>query len=88
MKFEAYGQNILIEIEKTENVTSSGIVLQAKDEATQNKGIIRSKGQDVPEKLEIEARVLFRKYARSDYKDGEKQFAIVHADDILGIFHG
>lgn len=86
MELQAYGKNILIECEAVENTTKSGLILSTKDEATQNKGTIVSKGDEVGEKLQIGARVVFRKYARSDFKAGEKTYAIVHEDDIL--LHG
>jgi co-chaperonin GroES (HSP10) len=83
---EAYGKNILLEIEQAENTTKSGIVL-AQETTRSYKGVIVSKGQEVSDLLQIGAKVMFRKYADGKGFDiDDKHYAVVHEDDIL--LHG
>ena len=88
MNLHAYGKNILIELEKTESTSKGGIILAAEKEVTQNRGRIVNKGNQVSDRVDLNAIALFRKYAKqAEMKNDDKLYVIIHEDDILGFFH-
>lgn len=76
---------ILLQPEKKEGVTSSGIVLPDDDKAPQT-AIVILKGSSVTAPVEIGDKVLFRKYAPDEFEYEGEKYLLCEEDDILAVF--
>jgi len=85
MELQAFGKNILLEVEEAEHKTASGIVLTDDAKVNRpNRGTVVSVGDDVTDKIEAGLHVVYRKYAGgTGFKSGDKTYLVVHEDDIL-----
>lgn len=86
------GDRVVIEPQKQEEVTASGIVLpeKAKEKPMQGKIIAvgrgrMEKGQTVPLDVQEGDLVLYNKYAGTEVKVEQKQYLIMRESDILAI---
>jgi chaperonin GroES len=93
MALKPIGDRVLIEIKASEEKTSGGIVIpQAAQEKTQEGKIVAvgsgktdEKGNKIPIEVKVGDKVIYDKYAGTQYKVGDKEFLVIKADEILAI---
>jgi chaperonin GroES len=93
MALKPIGDRVLIEIKASEEKTSGGIVIpQAAQEKTQEGKIVAvgsgktdDKGNKIPIEVKVGDKVIYDKYAGTQYKVGDKEFLVIKADEILAI---
>ncbi len=85
--------NVLLKKEKASKATASGIIISSKEEnedyatvvaVSECKEVkINDKVYEMP--LKAGDKVMYRKYSGTDIKDGEEEFILIKAEDILAI---
>lgn len=85
--------NVLLKKEKASNTTASGIILSAKEKeedfavvaaVSECKEVkINDKVYEMP--LKAGDKVMFKKYSGTDVKDGDDDYILIKAEDILAI---
>lgn len=93
MALKPIGDRVLIEIKASEEKTSGGIVIpQTAQEKTQEGKIVAvgsgktdEKGNKIPIEVKVGDKVIYDKYAGTQYKIGDKEFLVIKADEILAI---
>ncbi len=79
------GERVLLKAEKTEEKTAGGIFIpQAAQEKTQIATVVAI-GDSEEIKVKVNDRVLHDKYAGTEIKDGDTEYLIVNAQDILAV---
>lgn len=85
---------VVLEKVKEEEKTQSGIILttkEAKDEPSHGlvvavgPGKANDNGEITPIELKADQHVIYKKYSGTEVKDGEKEYLIIKAEDILAI---
>lgn len=87
------GDRVVVKVVEEKEQTKSGILIPtaAKEKPQEGvviavgKGILGEDNERIPLDVAAGDRVLFGKYAGTEFKDGEEAFLILHQDDILGI---
>jgi chaperonin GroES len=93
MTLKPLGDRVLIEIKASEEKTSGGIVIpQTAQEKTQEGKVIsvgpgKMDDKGVKHALDVKVgdKVIYDKYAGTQYKMGDKDFLLIKADEILAI---
>ena len=89
--FKPLGERVVISPMERETTTKSGIVLPdtAKEKPQEGKvvavgpGRVNDDGKRVPMELKAGDKVLYSKYAGTEYKDGDEEYLILRESDIL-----
>ena len=86
--------NVLLKKEKTSKQTSSGIIITSKEQDEEFAVVaaisdldevkVNDKVYKMP--LKVGDKVLYKKYSGTEVKDGEEEYVLIKAEDILGIF--
>jgi chaperonin GroES len=87
------GDRVVIKPSAKEEVTKSGIVLPdtAKEKPQEGTiiavgpGRVSEKGDRLPMELKAGDKVLFAKYAGTEYKEGDEELLILRESDVLAI---
>lgn len=84
--------NVVLELEKKEQKTASGIIVSSTEEKVGNVGVIKAVGPGkmvdgklVPLTVEVGDRVIFRQYAGTEVEVENQKFTIIQENDILAI---
>ena len=84
--------NVVLELEKAEDKTASGIILTETNKEKPTIGVVIAVGPGKMRKGELQAmsvkvgdRVIFEKYGNSEVKIEEEEYLIVAEEKILGI---
>ncbi len=85
--------NVILEKEEVEKKTASGIILSDATKETPSigkvvavgEGLVDDKGILQPVKVKINDRVVYKKYATTEFKFKDKEYLIVSEKDILAI---
>ena len=89
MKFQPFGDRVLVKVQEPETTTASGIIIpdNAKEKPLQAKVIAVSKevAEDEYNSIKEGDVVVFAKYAGSDITIDGKEYLVLNTDDILGI---
>jgi chaperonin GroES len=92
VKFAPLGERVIVEPLEKEETTSSGIILPdtAKEKPQEGKviGVGPGRATDdgkgrVPMEIKVNDRVIYSKFAGTEYKDGDKDYLILRESDIL-----
>jgi chaperonin GroES len=92
VKFAPLGERVIIEPLDRESTTSSGIILPdtAKEKPQEGKvvGVGPGRATDdgkgrVPMEIKVDDKVIYSKFAGTEYKDGDKEYLILRESDIL-----
>ena len=84
-KIKPLGDNILVKIIKTEDVTKSGIVLPdtaSKEDPQEGEVVAVGDSDKINEKIKKGVKVIFSKYSNTEIEEG---YLILKAEDILAI---
>ena len=87
------GDRVLIEPNEAEEITASGIVLPETAKEKPQKGTILAvgpgrlldSGERAPMEVKVGDKVIYAKYAGTEYKDGDKTYLIAGEKDILAV---
>lgn len=91
VKFTPLGERLVIKPIEQEETTSSGLVLPdtAKEKPQEGEivavgeGRLNDEGKRVPMEVKVGDRVIYSKYAGTEYKDGDEEYLILRESDIL-----
>jgi chaperonin GroES len=91
MKFQPLGDRVVIKPLQREERTKAGIVLPdtAKEKPQEGEviaigpGRMTDEGKRIPMELKVGDRVIYSKYAGTEYKDGDDEYLILRESDIL-----
>jgi len=93
MKVEPLGDRIIVEAENPDEVTKGGIIIPktATKEMPQKGEIIaigpgarNEEGKVIPMRLKIGDKIMYNKYAGTEFKIGEQKFLVMREDDVIG----
>jgi chaperonin GroES len=94
LKIKPLGNNVVVEPIKDDKVTKSGIVIpETLSEETPQQGVIVSLGEGKLLKdgkryafsVKVGDRVIFKKYAPTEFETDDTKYLIIEEKDILGI---
>ncbi|HOA63348.1 MAG: co-chaperone GroES [Acholeplasmataceae bacterium] len=84
--------NVVLELEKKEQKTASGIIVSSKEEKTGNIGYVKAigtgkmvDGKLVPMTVKVGDKVIFRQYAGTEIEVDNQKYTIIQEEDILAI---
>ena len=91
MKFRPLHDRVLIEVLDSEEKTSGGIIIpdtakekpQEGDIVAVGKGRVADNGSLVAMELSVGDKVIYSKFAGTEYKDGDDEYLIMRESDIL-----
>ena len=91
VKFTPLGERLVIKPIEQEETTSSGLVLPdtAKEKPQEGEivavgeGRLNDEGKRIPMEVKVGDRVIYSKYAGTEYKDGDEEYLILRESDIL-----
>jgi len=91
VKFTPLGERLVILPIEQEETTSSGLFLPdtAKEKPQEGEivavgeGRLNDEGKRVPMEVKVGDRVIYSKYAGTEYKDGDEEYLILRESDIL-----
>lgn len=67
MKIKPRGKRIVVKRDEAESVSAGGIVIPEAAKETKESGVIQLVGPECPDDIKVGDRVLFGKYAGTDY---------------------
>ena len=85
--------NILLKKVEASNKTSSGIIISQKEETEEYAVVVATSGDeevkigDKTYKMPLKQgdKVMYKKYSGTDVKDGDEEYILIKAEDILAI---
>ncbi len=91
VKFTPLGERLIVKPSEEEKTTSSGIILpdtakekpQEGDVVAVGPGRVTDEGKRVPMELKKGDRIIYSKYAGTEYKDGVDEYLILRESDVL-----
>ena len=91
VKFTPLGERLIVRPTEEEQTTSSGIILPdtAKEKPQEGEGLavgpgrVTDEGNHVPMELKMGDRIIYSKYAGTEYKDGGEEYLILRESDVL-----
>ena len=91
VKFTPLGERLIVKPIEEEQTTSSGIILpdtarekpQEGEVVAVGPGRVSDEGNRVPMELETGDRIIYSKYAGTEYKDGGEEYLILRESDVL-----
>jgi len=85
MSIKPLGNRVLIEVKTIEEKTAGGLVIpQTVQEKTQE-GVVKAIGDSKDITVKVGNRVIYDKYAGTEFKIDEKDHLIIKSEDILAI---
>ncbi len=85
MAIKPLGERVLVEIKTSEEKTSGGIVIpQAAQEKTQE-GVVVSIGESEAIKVKAGDKIIYDKYAGTQFKIDDKDHLLLKYEDILAV---
>ncbi len=93
MKIKPLGDRVIVEPLEQKEVKKGGIIIPdtAKEKPQEGKilavgpGKIDENGNKIPMEVKVGDKVLYGKYSGTEIKIDDKEYLIMHQDDILGI---
>lgn len=91
VKFTPLGERLIVKPSEEEDITASGIILpdtakekpQEGDVVAVGPGRVTDEGKHVPMELKKGDRIIYSKYAGTEYKDGTDEYLILRESDVL-----
>ena len=91
VKFSPLGERLVVSPIEQEEKTSSGIILPdtAKEKPQEGKvvavgpGRLNDEGKHVPMELKVGDKVIYSKFAGTEYKDHDEEYLILRESDVL-----
>ena len=91
LKLMALADRLVVKPSDEEEITSSGIILpdpakekpQEGDVVAVGPGRVTDEGKHVPMELKKGDRIIYSKYAGTEYKDGSDEYLILRESDVL-----
>ena len=91
VKFKPLGERLVIQPTEQEQTTASGIILPdtAKEKPQEGQviavgeGRVTDEGNHVPMELKVGDKIIYSKYAGTEYKDGDQEYLILRESDVL-----
>ena len=91
VKFTPLGERLIVRPTEEEQTTSSGIILpdtarekpQEGEVVAVGPGRVTDEGNHVPMELKTGDRIIYSKYAGTEYKDGGEEYLILRESDVL-----
>ena len=91
MKFTPLGERLIVKPLEEEQTTSSGIILPdtAKEKPQEGEvvavgpGRVTDEGSRVPMEIQTGDRIIYSKYAGTEYKDEGQEYLILRESDVL-----
>ena len=91
VKFKPLGERLVIQPTEQEQTTASGIILPdtAKEKPQEGEvvavgaGRVTDEGNHVPMELKVGDKIIYSKYAGTEYKDGDQEYLILRESDVL-----
>ncbi len=91
MKFTPLGERLIVKPLEEEQTTSSGIILPdtAKEKPQEGEvvavgaGRVTDEGARVPMEIQTGDRIIYSKYAGTEYKDDGQEYLILRESDVL-----
>ena len=91
VKFDPLGERVVVKPLEQEEVTASGIYLPDTAKEKPQKGEIMAvgsgrftdEGKRVPMEIKVGDKVIYSKFAGTEYKDGDDEYLILRESDIL-----
>ncbi|MCZ6535117.1 MAG: co-chaperone GroES [Chloroflexi bacterium] len=91
VKFTPLGERLIVKPSEEEEITASGIILpdtakekpQEGDVVAVGPGRVTDEGKHVPMELKKGDRIIYSKYAGTEYKDGSDEYLILRESDVL-----
>ena len=91
MKFTPLGERLIVKPLEEEQTTSSGIILPdtAKEKPQEGEvvavgpGRVTDEGARVPMEVQMGDRIIYSKYAGTEYKDEGQEYLILRESDVL-----
>ena len=91
VKFTPLGERLIVKPSEEEEITASGIILpdtakekpQEGDVVAVGPGRVTDEGKHVPMELKKGDRIIYSKYAGTEYKDGTDEYLILRESDVL-----
>lgn len=87
MNLQPLDDRVIVEFEKEEETTASGIIIPdtAKEKPRMGKVIAVGTDEDLQEKIKVGDKVLFAKYGGEEIEVEGKEYKIVQRADILAV---
>lgn len=87
MKIKPMDDRVLVEFEKEEEKTPSGIIIPDTAKEKPRMGVVAAVGtdEDLQEKIKVGNKVLFAKYSGEDIEFDGKEYKIIQRSDILAV---
>jgi len=90
-KFTPLGERLIVKPSEEEQTTASGIILpdtakekpQEGDVVAVGPGRTTDEGKHIPMELKNGDRIIYSKYAGTEYKDGSEEYLILRESDVL-----
>ena len=82
------GENVLVEVQKKENKTETGIVLpDTVDGEKSQEGTVIAVGESekISKSIQKGSRVIFAKYSGAELKFEDKEYLLLKAEDVLAV---
>ncbi|HBD06419.1 MAG TPA: co-chaperone GroES [Firmicutes bacterium] len=81
---------VLLEVEPKEKVVGGFIIPESKEKPSTAKVVAVGPGKEVDGKLvsipvKVGDKVVFKEYSTTEYKDGDKKYLLIKAEDLLAI---
>jgi len=81
---------VLLEVEPAEKVVGGFIIPESKEKPSTAKVVAVGPGKEVDGKLvsipvKVGDKVVFKEYSTTEYKDGDKKYLLIKAEDLLAI---
>lgn len=91
VKFKPLGERLVIQPTEQEQTTASGIILpdtvkekpQEGEVVAVGAGRVTDEGKTIPMELKVGDKVIYSKYAGTEYKDGDQEYPILRESDVL-----
>ncbi|MQF68994.1 co-chaperone GroES [SAR202 cluster bacterium AD-804-J14_MRT_500m] len=91
VKFKPLGERLVIQPTEQEQTTASGIILpdtvkekpQEGEVVAVGAGRVTDEGKTIPMELKVGDKVIYSKYAGTEYKDGDQEYLILRESDVL-----
>jgi chaperonin GroES len=85
MGLKPIGDRVLVEIKASEEKTSGGLVIPQTSQEKTQEGKVIAIGTSDKIGVKVGDKVVYDKYAGTQYKMGEKDLLVIKAEDILAI---
>ena len=84
MKFQPFGERIVVKVLAIDEVTESGLIVTTKSKEHSNRGLVEAIGEEVKDYIKTGDTVIFNKGAGTMYTSNSDDFRILSIRDVLG----